>query len=171
MSKQMFPWASTLGWKQGVSNRTPGALKGYSEVNLRDRRYVQPSYAVPSAPCTQAQGKAQDQATNVNCACSLTEAHHVTQLRTASNGWEKTRGENTQAALNSSGVMAPPTHVDGAHPVKQRVARREGGHAVATAGHQAHELLLQALGHRAGVQRASSIWSATLLRAGCCSGC
>lgn len=47
----MFPYVSTFGWKQGVSKRTAGGLNGYSPVNLRERRKVRPSYAVPSAPC------------------------------------------------------------------------------------------------------------------------
>lgn len=50
MSKHMFPYTSTLGWKQDVSNLTFGGLKGYSEGKDRDNLYSVPSKTVSLLP-------------------------------------------------------------------------------------------------------------------------
>ena len=49
--------APVQAFSRAAQPRTVGGLKGYSLVNLSERRNVQPSYAVPSAPCSVGAGQ------------------------------------------------------------------------------------------------------------------
>lgn len=73
-----------------------------------------------------------------------------------------------QRQLLAAAKKPPHAHIDGAHPVKQRISGREGRHAIAGAGHEAHQLLLQPLGHRAGVERTRRVRRSAFGGAGRC---